>query len=115
MTLETLCKKLDLTLLTAPEGGLETPVSGCYIGDLLSWVMGRAQKGEVWVTIMTNMNVAAVASLSELAGVIIAEGCAPDEGLVQKAGQNGVCLLSSKDSAYVTACKIYEAFKEETI
>jgi hypothetical protein len=106
-------KKLNLTPLSVCEEGLSAEVSGCYVGDLLSWVMGKAQKGDAWVTIMTNLNVAAVASLIELPMVIIAEGCAPDENLVQRAQAAGVCLFGSSKSSYGIACEIYEAFKAE--
>ena len=43
-----------------------------YAGDLLSWVMSHATAGDAWVTIMSNINVAAVASLTEVACVIFA-------------------------------------------
>ena len=29
----------------------DRPVTGGYAGDLLSWVMGRAQSGDCWITI----------------------------------------------------------------
>ena len=51
-------------------------ISGVYIGDLLSWVMGRANSGDAWLTIMSNMNIIAVASLADVACIILAEGVA---------------------------------------
>ena len=36
-----------------PQG--EREIDGVYVGDLLSWVMGRAQSDNAWVTIMSNM------------------------------------------------------------
>ena len=44
MTVQQLKEALSLKLL-AGEEGLSQEVSGCYIGDLLSWVMGRATPG----------------------------------------------------------------------
>lgn len=43
-------------------GAVATPetdreITGVYIGDLLSWVMGRAQSGDAWITIMSNANI----------------------------------------------------------
>lgn len=84
-----------------PEG--ERNVSGAYIGDLLSWVMGRANEDNAWITIMSNVNVIAVASLSDVACVILAEGVALDETLKQTAIQKGINVLSSKLPAYETA------------
>ena len=40
-----------------PEADLSRELSGCYIGDLLSWVMAHAFSGCVWITIMSNINV----------------------------------------------------------
>ena len=37
-----------------------------YAGDLLSWVMGRAEPDCVWLTIMSNANVCAVAVLADV-------------------------------------------------
>ena len=51
----------------------EREIGGVYIGDLLSWVMGRAKENDAWITIMSNINVAAVASLADVACVVLAE------------------------------------------
>ena len=45
MTVQELKDTLSLTPVTLPEGDRE--VQGVYIGDLLSWVMGRAQADNV--------------------------------------------------------------------
>ena len=41
MDIKTLKEKLNLTLICGDD--LEREVTGCYCGDLLSWVMSRAQ------------------------------------------------------------------------
>ena len=51
--------------LLAGEEGQDNEVDGCYVGDLLSWVMGRAQAGNVWLTVMGNLNAIAVAALAD--------------------------------------------------
>ena len=61
MTVEQLSRECGFKVLSLPEP--ERVVSGAYMGDLLSWVMGRAQENNAWITIMSNINVAAVASL----------------------------------------------------
>ena len=65
--------------LALPDG--EREIDGVYIGDLLSWVMGRAQMDNAWITIMTNVNVVAVASLADTSCVILAEGVAMTDEL----------------------------------
>ena len=70
--------------LSLPDGGRE--IDGVYIGDLLSWVMGRAQMDNAWITIMTNVNVIAVASLADTSCVILAEGVEMPERIVFERG-----------------------------
>ena len=78
-------------------------VAGCYVGDLLSWVMGRAQAGNAWITIMSNVNVAAVASLADVACVIFAEGVQPDEQALAAAQMRGVNLIAADMPEYEAA------------
>ena len=72
MTVKELSEKCGFEPICLPDG--ERTVSGVYIGDLLSWVMGRAKADDAWITIRSNVNVLAVASLSDVACVILAEG-----------------------------------------
>ena len=74
MTVRQMINEMQLTPLTCPDP--ERVVTGGYVGDLLSWVMGRARSGQAWITIMSNINTVAVASLADVACVILAEGCA---------------------------------------
>ena len=53
MTAKELAAACGWTLLAGGEGE-DNPVEGCYVGDLLSWVMARAQSGNVWLTVMGN-------------------------------------------------------------
>ena len=45
-------------------------------------------------------NVVAVASLLDLAAVIVTQGVAPDEETIERAGQNGVVLLGSSQTTF---------------
>lgn len=101
MTVKELADKLNLTVHAMPDGDRE--VTGVYIGDLLSWVMGRAGADEAWITIMSNRNIVAVATLADTACILLAEGVNPDEGVAQLAEEKGVNLLTSQSGAYETA------------
>ncbi len=101
MTVIELAAVCGFKALALPDG--EREVSGVYIGDLLSWVMGRAKADDAWITIMSNVNVIAVATLSDTSCVIFAEGVTPDSELVATAMAKGVNLLSSDLPAYETA------------
>ena len=93
MTTAELRAALSLEVLAEPDPQRE--VTGGYAGDLLSWVMGRAQSGDAWVTIMTNRNVLAVASLADTACVIVAEDSAVEEEVVLLAKEKGLNLYRS--------------------
>ena len=63
MKLSELYTKLDLVPLNVSDD--DRSVDGVYCGDLLSWVMTRLSQNFAWVTIMSNINSIAVASLSD--------------------------------------------------
>ena len=75
-------------------------VTGAYVGDLLSWVMGRAPADSAWVTIMSNLNVVAVASLADVACVIRSEDVELDADALKKAENEGINILSVKEGSY---------------
>lgn len=107
MTVTKLAETMGLRVFTMPDPDRE--VSGGYVGDLLSWVMGRAQSGEAWITIMSNQNVAAVAALSDVACVILTEGVQPDPDLMKKAEAQGINLLGAAESSFATAVALSKA------
>lgn len=98
LTVKDLVDNMGLEPIELPDP--EREITGGYAGDLLSWVMGRAQEGDAWVTIMTNMNVAAVAQLTDVACVVFAEGVVPDKEAVLKARLHGINLLSSRKGVF---------------
>ena len=104
MTVQQLVDRLGFTAHALPDG--EREIAGVYIGDLLSWVMGRAGADEAWITIMSNRNIVAVATLADTACILLAEGVVPDEGVAQLAQDKGINLLTSPHSAYDTALRL---------
>ena len=104
MTVEAFAEKAELTVLRMPEP--EREVAGAYVGDLLSWVMGRAKSDNAWITIMSNVNIVAVATLADTACILLAEGVELDKEILDTASAKGVNILSSKLSAYELANKI---------
>lgn len=101
MTVNELSSREEFSAVSMPEG--EREISGVYIGDLLSWVMGRAKADNAWITIMSNINIAAVASLADTACIILAEGVTLEPEVAETAGAKGVNILSTKMPAYETA------------
>ncbi|MBQ6118237.1 MAG: hypothetical protein IJK98_03300 [Clostridia bacterium] len=104
MTVNELTAKYTLNPVVLPDGDRE--ISGGYCGDLLSWVMGRAGQDNVWITIMSNMNIVAVASLSDVSAVILAEGVTLEQNVTEVAAAKGVNILSSEKGAFEIAAMI---------
>lgn len=109
MTVIEVCKNLNLKILV--EGDLERTISDCYIGDLLSWVMGRAQEDCIWLTVMGNINSIAVATLADVSCIVLTENAALDEDAKKKAEAMDVTILQTEENSYHLATKFYELTK----
>jgi serine kinase of HPr protein (carbohydrate metabolism regulator) len=101
MTLCEIKDKLALKEITLPNPMRE--VTGVYIGDLLSWVMGRANASDAWITIMSNVNIVAVASLTDTACIILAEDVKLEDDVIAAAKMREINILSSDKPAYEIA------------
>ena len=106
MTINNLAEKLNLKVLV--EGDLDREVTGGYCGDLLSWVMGRAQSGDCWFTVMGNINAVAVSVLADCACIVLCENSTLDEDAKMRAEMQGVAILSSEENSYNLANKLGE-------
>lgn len=110
MTIQELADACGWQLL-AGEEGTDAQVDGCYIGDLLSWVMARALSGNVWLTVMGNINAVAVAALTDVAGVVLAENAALDKEAEARANLQGIPIYTCPENLYETALKVAEQLK----
>lgn len=108
MKVSELAKALDLTVITNKDFA-DREIKSCYVGDLLSWVMGRAGQDSVWITIMSNVNIVAVAALVDMACIILAEGVAIDEEVIKKADSQGIIILSTDKNSYEAAIAVHKA------
>ena len=106
MTADFIAEALKLECLCHGDGGRE--VSGAYVGDLLSWVMGRAGKDSAWITIMSNVNVAAVAVLAEISMIILAENVRPDADFLKRAQTEELNVYTSPLSVYDLSWRLHD-------
>ncbi len=104
MTVRELTERLGYRVFCLSDG--EREIMGGYAGDLLSWVMGRLEADHAWVTIMSNVNVIAVATLADPSCIILSEGVAPDEGVIEKARENGINLLGTEATTFSVCAEI---------
>jgi predicted transcriptional regulator len=107
MKIRDIVKEMNLTVI-AGEKQLESEVTGVYICDLLSWVMSHSKKSDVWITVQNNVNIVAIASLLELACILIPEGVKVDDVTINKAEQNKVVIISSEQNSYELSVKLHE-------
>ena len=105
MTVQTLASLDGIRALTCPEPDRE--IRGAYVGDLLSWVMGRAQADNAWLTIMTNVNIVAVAALTDTSCILLCEGVTPEQSVLDTAEAKGVNVLQSAKPIYETAVLLH--------
>lgn len=75
-----------------------------YTCDLLSWVMAHGKQGMAWITVQTHMNVIAVASLMEMAAVIIPEGIQMEEPSLEKAREEGRGRAAKRQDRLCALC-----------
>ena len=106
MKISDFAKEINAEILTMPRPDAE--ITGGYCGDLLSWVMGRAEEGQVWITIMSNVNIIAVASLADVACIILSEGVVLDADIIETAKQKEINILYSAKPSYETAVVVSE-------
>ena len=105
MTVKELSQKLNCKIICMPDE--ERAVSGGYAGDLLSWVIGRATSGNAWVTIMSNMNIVAVATLSDVSCIILSENVdLDDDSIRERAIVQGVNILKTELDTFTVCAKI---------
>lgn len=98
MTIKDACEKLELTPLT-DDVDYPREISDCYVGDLLSHVMAKAKADNLWITVQTNVNILAVATLTDVACIVLPEGIMPDKEIIDKANEQDINILSSKATA----------------
>ena len=99
MTVREIAEKLNLRVFSGEAGG--------YVSDLLSDVMGFAKDGSVWVTLQTHKNVMAIATLKELAAVVIVKGFEPEEDAKEVSEEEGIPILGSSEQTFELAGRIY--------
>lgn len=112
MKVKELAEQLQLAVVSGQQG-LNNEVSGGYASDLLSDVMGKADNGQVWVTLQSHKNVVAVASLKDLAAVILVNGQALQPDAIEQSNEEGIPVLISQEAAFEVVGRIYALLHPE--
>jgi predicted transcriptional regulator len=96
-------------VLNSSESADEKEIGSVYCCDLLSIAMSRMSEEAAWVTVMSNLNTLAVASLTDVSCVILAEGVAVEDNMLSKAKEQGIALFSTELPVFEAASMIGKA------
>jgi len=90
----------DAFRLLSNEDTLNNEFETAYSGDLLSWVMGNGVQGSIWLTVLTHMNIVAVASLREFKAICICEGAKIPPEVLDKANEEHIAIIETNLSIF---------------
>jgi len=110
MKVSELVKELNLKVFSGNEG-LNREITGGYVSDLLSDVMGNASEGEVWITLQTHRNVVAIASLKELACILLVSSLEPEQSAADHSNEENIPVLGTSLSTFEIAGLLYQKIK----
>lgn len=106
MKLEDIVESLNLGVRCGSDH-LKKAVTGGFVGDLLSDVIANSREGNIWITRQIHQNIVAVASLKDIAGIILVQGSEPAEDTIARAEQEGIPLLVADLPGFEVAGRIY--------
>lgn len=106
MTAGAIVQALELQTATQ-RAAVDREVRGGYASDLLSDVLAHSRHGDLWITLQTHLNIVAVASMKELAGIIIVNGRTPEADTVRKADEEGIPIFLTDLPSFEVAGKLY--------
>lgn len=92
MTLNELQSKTQWKRVASNKDAL---ITGLFAGDLLSYVMGHAQEGQVWVTLQSHVNSIGVAHLKELSAIVLIDSIDLEEDARLKALEHDIPVFIS--------------------
>lgn len=108
MNLAKIINRLQLKVLTREMDFSKIDIQSGYASDLLSCVMTGAESHAVWVTLISNINIVAVASLLEIPAIIITENAKTDQATIDQADIQGIVLLSSPKANFEMIGQLWE-------
>ncbi|PID26427.1 MAG: serine kinase [Candidatus Cloacimonadota bacterium] len=111
MKVKDLVEKLNLIVYSG-DAGLDREVTGGYVSDLLSDVMGSSREGDCWITLQTHKNVAAIADLRDLGAILLVKSFKPDEDMLESAIENEIPVLGTDKRTFEISGEIYNILKE---
>ncbi len=107
MKVHDLVEKLGLKVFSGHKG-LDKEITGGYVSDLLSDVMGNAKEGTLWLTLQTHRNIMAVASLKDLSAIVLVKGLEPEALTIAHSNKEDIPILGSPKESFEICGEIYQ-------
>jgi predicted transcriptional regulator len=101
---------LNLKVISG-HNGLSNEITGGYVSDLLSDVIGNAKEGQIWITLQTHQNIIAVGSLKDISAIIIVRGLVPETDTIEKSNIENIPLLSTEMDTFNITGRLFELLR----
>jgi hypothetical protein len=101
-----LIQKLNLSVRSA-KMHLDREVTGGYASDLLSDVLAHSEEGNLWITLQIHQNIVGVASMKDLAGIILVNNREPETETLEKAEVEGLPIMVTEMPTFELVGKLY--------
>lgn len=109
MLLEKIIENIDAEICFGEYEGKE--IKKGYTSDLLSEVMSSGHS-DIWITVQSHSNIVAVATIIGVKAIVLVNGREYTQDTIDKAKEEGVCLLKSKQNAFDITGKIYAMLQD---
>ena len=106
MKLTELIQQLKLTVKSA-QNNLDREVTGGYASDLLSDVIANSREGDLWITLQIHQNIVAVASMNNLAGIVLVGAREPEEETLEKAEKENIPIMVTSLPTFELVGRMY--------
>ena len=106
MKLTELIQKLNLSVRSA-KAHLDREVTGGYASDLLSDVLAHGKEGDLWITLQIHQNIVGVASMKDLAGIILVNNREPEPETLEKAESEKLPIMVTEMPTFELVGKLY--------
>ena len=106
MKLTELIQKLNLDVRSAKDN-LQREVTGGYASDLLSDVLAHSKEGNLWITLQIHQNIVAVASMKDLAGIVLVNAREPEQETIEKADVENLPIMVTELPTFELVGRLY--------
>jgi hypothetical protein len=85
----------------------DADLTGAYTSDLLSDVMANAKDGGALITIQAHKNTVAVASLVNIAVIVVCNSRPIPEDMIASAKDEGIAVARTGENQFIVSGKLY--------